>query len=71
MTWHEAVAVILVAFFVFVSFALWIIARPSSPNERERSNYSWRIESAPARKPKPVNSPQPNRRKKKKSHCRK
>lgn len=67
MTWHEAVAVILVAFFVFVSFALWIIARPSSPNERERS----RIESAPARKPKPVNSPQPNRRKKKKSHCRK
>lgn len=82
MTEYESTALIVVAFFALVAFTCWLIARyPRSSGERESSVYKWaitqaqpgriapngNIECAPTRKPKPVRSSQPKRKKKKKA----
>lgn len=77
MTEHTFLGATMIAFFCFLGFACWLIARYGGGGRTvKREPYSSTtitfkprggIETAPTRKPKPVPSPQPNRRKKKKS----
>ena len=78
MTEHAFLASVMIAFLCFVGFVCWLIARyGGTRNTEKRTPYYTRttiafeprggIETAPTRKPKPVRSSQPKRKKKKKA----